>query len=114
MSDFFDSTVKKTNTIVWPTLYARTSTGAVQVWWVEQEDEKYHSISGQMNGQKIVAADTVAKGKNQGKKNPDKKGNAIGGGMITGIQKAPRAVGENNVAAKLPAFYECHMQHLHP
>jgi len=66
MSDFFDIPTRQVKKKVWPTLYARTSTGAVQVWWIEQEGEKYHSVSGQQNGAKIVAADTVAKGKSIG------------------------------------------------
>ena len=46
MSDFFDIPTRQVKKKVWPTLYARTSTGAVQVWWVEQEGNKYHSVSG--------------------------------------------------------------------
>lgn len=69
MSDFFSIPTRQTKKKIWPTLYARTSTGAVQVWWVEQEGEKYHSISGQQNGVKTVAADTVAKGKSIGRAN---------------------------------------------
>ena len=69
MSDFFDIPTRQVKKKVWPTLYARTSTGAVQVWWIEQEGEKYHSVSGQQNGAKIVAADTVAKGKSIGRSN---------------------------------------------
>ncbi len=69
MSDFFDIPKRQVKKKVWPTLYARTSTGAVQVWWVEQEGERYHSVAGQIDGAKITAADTVAKGKNIGRAN---------------------------------------------
>ena len=72
MNDFFDIPSKQTSTtnkVVWPTLYSRTSTGAVQVWWIEQEGEKYWSTSGQIDGKKIIAENTVAKGKSLGRKN---------------------------------------------
>lgn len=69
MSDFFDIPVRAVKTKTYPTLYARTSTGAVQIWYVEQEGEKYRSISGQKDGAKITAAWTVAKGKNVGRIN---------------------------------------------
>lgn len=69
MSDFFSIPSRAVKKKVWPTLYARTSTGAVQVWWVEQEGEKYYSTSGQKDGAKIIAENTVAKGKNTGKVN---------------------------------------------
>lgn len=69
MNDFFSIPTRAVKKKIWPTLYARTSTGAVQVWWVEQEGEKYHSCSGQIDGIKTIAADTVAVGKNEGKKN---------------------------------------------
>lgn len=65
--DFFDvsAVVKKT----YPTLYARTSTGAVQVWWMEQQGNQYRSISGQQDGAKTVARWTTVIGKNTGKTN---------------------------------------------
>jgi len=69
MNDFFDLPTKTANKIIWPTLYARTSTGAIQVWWVEQEGEKYYSTSGQLDGKKIVAENTVTKAKNIGRAN---------------------------------------------
>ncbi len=69
MNDFFDIPVKTSQKTIWPTLYARTSTGAVQVWWVEQEGEKYYSTSGQIDGKKIIAENTIAKGKNIGRAN---------------------------------------------
>lgn len=65
--DFFDAPATATKT--YPTLYARTSTGAVQVWWVEQEGNRYRSISGQQDGAKITAQWTTAAGKNSGKTN---------------------------------------------
>jgi ATP-dependent DNA ligase len=51
------------------TLYSRTSTGAVQVWWMERDGAKYRSISGQKNGAKTTAEWTEAEPKNVGKAN---------------------------------------------
>ena len=66
MSDFFDiPTLQKT----YPTLYARTQTGAIQVWYMEQDGECYRSISGQQTGIKTVSDWTTAKGKNAGRVN---------------------------------------------
>lgn len=53
----------------YPTLYARTSTGAVQIWYMEQDEDKYRSTSGQQDGQKVVAEWTTAKPKNVGRSN---------------------------------------------
>lgn len=66
MSDFFD--IPKLQK-VYPTLYARTSTGAVQVWWMEQDGDKFRSTSGQKDGVKTVADWTVAVKKNVGRAN---------------------------------------------
>lgn len=62
---FYNRFVIKT----FPTLYARTSTGAVQVWSMEQEGDKFRSISGQEDGIKTIAAWSIAAPKNTGKKN---------------------------------------------
>lgn len=51
------------------TLYSRTSTGAVQIWFVEQDGHKYRSVSGQKDGVKTTAEWTEAIGKNVGKTN---------------------------------------------
>jgi DNA ligase 1 len=69
MSDFFDIPAKPEKNKIWPTLYARTNTGAVQVWWIEQQGAAYWSTSGQKDGQKIIAAKTIAKPKNLGRAN---------------------------------------------
>jgi DNA ligase-1 len=53
----------------YPTLYSRTSTGATQIWFMEQDGHKYRSTSGQLDGQKIVAEWTEAEGKNIGRSN---------------------------------------------
>lgn len=53
----------------YPKLYARTSTGATQIWWMEQEGSKYRSTSGQIDGAKVVAEWTEAEPTNVGKTN---------------------------------------------
>lgn len=59
-----------TNTItVFNTLYKRTSTGAVQVWYRELDGNKYRSVSGQIEGQKTTSEWTVCEGKNIGRSN---------------------------------------------
>lgn len=51
------------------TLYARTNTGAVQVWWMERNDDCYRSCYGQKDGIITVTDWVVAQPKNVGKKN---------------------------------------------
>jgi DNA ligase-1 len=54
----------------YPTLYSRTSTGATQIWYCQQEKNgKYRSISGQLDGVKTFSEFTQAEPKNIGKKN---------------------------------------------
>jgi DNA ligase-1 len=67
--NFFDTDTKSIAKITHPTLYARDTNGKVRVWWIEQEGEKYKSYSGVDGGQIVVAENTVAKGKNIGRKN---------------------------------------------
>jgi ATP-dependent DNA ligase len=50
-------------------LYKRISTGAIQVWGQEIQDDKYRSIIGQLDGKLQVSNWTIVKGKNIGKKN---------------------------------------------
>lgn len=52
-----------------PTLYARSSTGAILEWDIEVEGDKYRTITGQQNGNKITSKWTVAKAKNVGQAN---------------------------------------------
>lgn len=52
-----------------PTLYKRTSTGAVQTWWIEQEGERYRVATGQDGGAITRSGWTVCEGKNLGRKN---------------------------------------------
>lgn len=53
----------------YPDLYTRDSLGNVRVWHMEQEGDKYRTISGLLEGEKVTSEWTVAKPKNQGKKN---------------------------------------------
>lgn len=50
-------------------LYKRTSTGAIQVWWQEREDDRYRTHSGQYNGAIVSSEWTVAVPKNVGRAN---------------------------------------------
>lgn len=51
------------------TLYSRTSTGAIQVWFGEAEEDRYRTVSGQLEGIKTYAEWTTCEGKNIGKSN---------------------------------------------
>lgn len=50
-------------------LYTRDSLGNVRVWYMEQEGDKYRTVSGLLEGEKVTSEWTVAKPKNVGKKN---------------------------------------------
>ena len=51
------------------TLYARTSTGAIQEWTILVEDNYYYTIYGQKDGQLVTTLPSYCEGKNIGKKN---------------------------------------------
>lgn len=50
-------------------LYKRTATGAIQVWWQEQQLHCYRTHSGQVGGQIVTSAWTEATAKNVGRSN---------------------------------------------
>lgn len=52
-----------------PTLYSRTSTGAIQQWTVEIENDRYRTIYGQTDGKHVTTEWTVAKPTNVGRAN---------------------------------------------
>ena len=52
-----------------PTLYSRTSTGAVQNWTIEIQDDTYRTHFGQVDGKQQTTEWTVCKPKNEGKAN---------------------------------------------
>jgi DNA ligase-1 len=51
------------------TLYKQTTTGATQSWEIEVEDNKFRTISGQLDGKKIINNWTVCEAKNVGRAN---------------------------------------------
>lgn len=53
----------------YPTLYKRTTTGKIQMWYMEQSYDKFRSISGQTDGKKVTSEWTVCEHKNIGKLN---------------------------------------------
>ena len=57
--------------MLYPSLYKRTSTGAVQVWYMELDDmaARYRTHSGRVNGKLVTSEWTEVKGKNIGKAN---------------------------------------------
>lgn len=52
-----------------PTLYSRTSTGAVQEWTIEIDGDRYRTIHGQTDGKKQTTEWTVASPTNVGRSN---------------------------------------------
>jgi DNA ligase-1 len=62
-------TYEEMPTVIMPTLYKKTSTGATQIWYRELDGNRYRTISGQIDGQKTASGWTVCKGKNEGRSN---------------------------------------------
>lgn len=52
-----------------PTLYSRTSSGSIQSWTIEIEDDKHRVVSGLVDGKKITSNWTVCLPKNIGRSN---------------------------------------------
>lgn len=50
-------------------LYKRTSTGAIQVWWMDSDGDRHRSNSGQLNGAITTSEWTVCTAKNVGRSN---------------------------------------------
>jgi len=55
--------------VTYPTLYKRTSTGAVQIWFREVDGSRYRTTSGQEFGAKVTSEWTQATAKNVGRSN---------------------------------------------
>lgn len=53
----------------YPELYTRDSLGNVRVWYMEQEEDRYRTVSGLVDGERVTSEWTLAKPKNVGKKN---------------------------------------------
>jgi ATP-dependent DNA ligase len=53
-----------------PPLYKRTTTGKIQIWYIQFGlGDRYRMVSGQVDGKKVTSAWTVAKPKNTGRSN---------------------------------------------
>jgi DNA ligase-1 len=52
-----------------PTLFSRTSTGAVQTWQMIVDGNQYYVISGQQDGKKVQSEPTICEAKNIGRAN---------------------------------------------
>lgn len=52
-----------------PTLYSRTSTGAIQIWFIEIHEDSYRTHFGQVDGKQQTTEWTLCKPKNEGKAN---------------------------------------------
>jgi len=50
-------------------LYTRDSLGNIRVWYMEQEGNKYRTVAGLVDGERVISEWTVASPKNVGKKN---------------------------------------------
>ena len=59
----------ETTLIAYPTLHKRTTTGKIQIWFMEVDGDKYRTTSGQIDGKKVTSEWTTAKPKNVGKAN---------------------------------------------
>jgi DNA ligase-1 len=53
----------------YPDLYTRDSLGNIRVWYMEQDGDRYRTVSGLLNGERVTSEWTLAKPKNKGKKN---------------------------------------------
>lgn len=54
---------------VFPTLYSRDSIGNIRIWYMEQQNNNFRTISGLQDGEKVASEWTVCSAKNEGKKN---------------------------------------------
>ncbi len=55
--------------MTFPILYSRTSTYSIQTWSIEVSENKFRTISGQIDGKKILSEWTVCTPKNIGRSN---------------------------------------------
>jgi len=53
----------------YPTLYTKDSLNNIRIWFMEQDNDKYRTISGLKNGEHVYSEYTIAAAKNVGKKN---------------------------------------------
>lgn len=50
-------------------LYSRDSKGKIRIWFMEQEGNRFRTVSGLVDGERVTTDWTIAKGKNTGKTN---------------------------------------------
>lgn len=53
----------------YPTLYTKDSLGKIRIWHMEQDQNKYRTISGLIDGEQVTSDWTVVSGKNIGRSN---------------------------------------------
>lgn len=53
----------------YPIIYSKDSLGNIRVWYMEQDGDRYRTIAGMLEGEKVISAFTKAEGKNVGKSN---------------------------------------------
>ena len=53
----------------YPKLYTRDTIGNIRVWYMDQDGDRYRTVSGLENGERVTSEWTIAKPKNVGKKN---------------------------------------------
>jgi DNA ligase-1 len=80
--------------MTFPVLYCRTNKGAIQLWQIEVDGDRYRTTTGQTDGEKTTSEWTVAKPKNVGRAN-----------ATTGVQQA-LAEAQSKLQKKLDAGYK--------
>lgn len=55
--------------MIYDKLYKRATDGSIQVWWMEREDDKYRTHTGQLDGKIVTTEWRTATPKNVGKAN---------------------------------------------
>src|SRR4051812_168494 len=60
---------RKLEALSLPTLYKKTSTGAIQFWSISVQSTTIHTKFGQVDGKEQETTDIIKAGKNQGKSN---------------------------------------------
>lgn len=90
-----------------PTLYARTSTGAVQEWTIEVSGDRYRTVHGQTDGKKQTTEWMVAKPTNVGRSNErDAEAQAVFEARAAWKKKAESGYYEDVKKIDKPAFIE--------
>ena len=90
-----------------PTLYSRTSTGAVQEWTVEISENRYRTMHGQVGGKIVTTSWFVANPTNEGRANyRDGNAQAIFEAKATWKKKVEAGAFEDINAIDTPTFVE--------